>query len=82
MISYNKNSKREIDYFLPWLWEFIQFIYCVIREYYIMIGCSIFSMILLFYLYKEIGLFYAYTIAFVIMILGCKAQVGNNYKGM
>lgn len=77
MVSYDENAKREIDYFLPWLADWLGFICLLIWEYKIIIGTYIFAGIVLINLYGQFGI-YAYLILFGILLLGVKAQQGNH----
>ena len=76
MVSYNPESKREIDYFLPWLFDWLDFIHLSIRLHLILIFAFIISIFVAFLLYDELGIYSMY-IGIAILMLGIKAHLGS-----
>lgn len=73
MVEYNKNWKREIDYLLPWLFDWLDTIYLTIRLNIILICSLLLALIVSYLLYDKFGLL-SYFVGSAIIFLGMKAQ--------
>ena len=76
MVTYDKNWKREIDYFIPWLVEWLEGIYLFFYHYWILI-VAVICLLFFFWKFVETGDYVFVIISFVIAYFGGKTFAGR-----